>query len=75
MDIIEHEKTECKGTHNCQKCGMNIEKSEVQKKSHNCIMALTGYLTNILDSKDYIIKMFKEEIQRKNALIEDLLDR
>ena len=29
----------------------------------------------MLDSKDYIIKMFKEEIQRKNQLIENLLER
>ena len=29
----------------------------------------------MLDSKDYIIKMFKEEIERKNQLIRDLLDK
>jgi hypothetical protein len=29
----------------------------------------------MLESKDYIIKMFKEEIQRKNQLIEELLEK
>lgn len=29
----------------------------------------------MLDSKDYIIKMFKEEIQRKNQLIAELLEK
>ena len=54
---------------------MTILKKEVQAKSHNCIASLTTYLTNIIESKDYIIKMFKEEIMRKNALVEDLLER
>ncbi len=54
---------------------MTVQKTEVKHSSHNCFTALAGYLTNMLDSKDYIIKMFKEEIQRKNQLIEDLLDR
>ena len=54
---------------------MTIEKSEIQQKKHNCISSLVGYLTNIIESKDYIIKMFKDEIFRKNALIEDLLER
>jgi len=29
----------------------------------------------MLDSKDYVIDMFKEEIQRKNQLISELLER
>lgn len=45
---------------------MTVWKSETQKTSHNCFTALAGYLTNMLESKDYIIKMFKEEIVRKN---------
>lgn len=45
---------------------MTVLKSETQKTSHNCFTSLAGYLTNMLDSKDYIIKMFREEIQRKN---------
>ena len=57
---------ECKGTHNCLKCGMTVQKSETQRTSHNCFTSLAGYLTNMLESKDYIIDMFKEEIQRKN---------
>ena len=32
-------------------------------------------MTNMLDSKDYIINMFKGEIQRKNQLITELLER
>jgi len=29
----------------------------------------------MLDSKDYIINMFKDEIQRKNQLISELIER
>ena len=29
----------------------------------------------MLDSKDYVIKMFKEEIERKNQLIRQLLEK
>ena len=29
----------------------------------------------MLDSKDYVIKMFKEEIERKNQLIRELLEK
>lgn len=29
----------------------------------------------MLDSKDYVISMFKEEIERKNQLIRELLER
>ena len=32
-------------------------------------------MANMLDSKDYVIKMFKEEIERKNQLIRELLER
>jgi hypothetical protein len=54
---------------------MTIQKSETIKLTHNCFTSLAGYLTNMLDSKDYVIKMFKEEIQRKNAMITDLLEK
>ena len=62
MDIITHEQTKCSGAHNCLKCGMTVPKEETQKNNHNCFTALAGYLTNMLDSKDYIIKMFSEEV-------------
>jgi len=39
-----------------------VPKEETQKNNHNCFTALAGYLTNMLDSKDYIIKMFSEEV-------------
>jgi uncharacterized protein YqgQ len=29
----------------------------------------------MIDSKDYVIKMFKEEIERKNQYIRELLDK
>lgn len=54
---------------------MTVQKSETQRTSHNCFTSLAGYLTNMLESKDYIIDMFKEEIQRKNQLISELLER
>lgn len=54
---------------------MTVQKSETQTTSHNCFTSLAGYLTNMLESKDYIIEMFKEEIQRKNQLISELLER
>ena len=75
MSIIQHEQSECEGTHNCQKCGMTVQKEETQKSTHNCFTSLAGYLANMLDSKDYVIKMFKEEIERKNQLIRELLER
>ena len=61
--------------YNCQKCGMTVQKEETLKNNHNCFSSLAGYLQNMLESKDYIIKMFREEIQRKNQLIRDLLER
>ena len=45
------------------------------KTNHNCFTSLAGYLTNMLESKDFIINTFKSEIQRKNQLISELLDR
>ena len=75
MDIIQHEQTECPGTHTCNKCGMLVKKEETQKQSHNCFSSLAGYLANMLDSKDQIIEMFKEELQRKNQLVEQLLEK
>jgi hypothetical protein len=49
---------------------MTIVKEETQRNSHHCFNALAGYLQNMLASKDYVIKVFKEEIQRKNTLVE-----
>ena len=75
QNIIDHENNECEGTYVCNKCGMTVQKSETQNNSHNCFKALAGYLANMLDSKDYVIKMFKEEIERKNQLIRELLEK
>jgi len=41
---------------------MTVKKNDTKRASHNCFSSLAGYLTNMLDSKEYIIKMFKEEI-------------
>ena len=54
---------------------MTVQKSETATSSHNCFTALAGYLANMIDSKDYVIKMFKEEIERKNQFIRELLDK
>ncbi len=75
MDIMKHESESCSGTYTCGKCGMTIVKEETQRSSHNCFNALAGYLQNMLSSKDYVIKVFKEEIGRKNELIQQLYDR
>jgi hypothetical protein len=48
---------------------MTIVKEETQKNTHNCFNALAGYLQNMLQSKDYVITVFREEIGRKNKLI------
>lgn len=73
--IMEHEANDCEGTYTCSKCGMSIYKEETQKNSHHCFNALAGYLQNMLASKDFVINVFKEEIDRKNQLIEQLLQR
>jgi hypothetical protein len=75
MNLIEHEQKECSGSHPCEKCGLTVQKTETKKNTHNCFNAMASYLSNMLESKDYIIQMFKEEISRKNQLIEDLLDK
>ena len=41
---------------------MQVKKEETQRQSHNCFSSLAGYLANMLDSKDQIIEMFKEEL-------------
>ena len=66
VNIMEHEAKECDGTYTCNKCGMSIYKEETQKNSHHCFNALAGYLQNMLASKDFVINVFKEEIDRKN---------
>ena len=75
MNIINHETSECTGTYTCGKCGMSIIKEETQRNSHNCFNALAGYLQNMLNSKDYVIQVFTEEIGRKNVLIQQLMER
>ena len=66
VDIMSHEQNDCEGTYTCNKCGMSIFKEETQKNTHNCFNALAGYLQNMLASKDFVINVFKEEIDRKN---------
>ena len=36
---------------------------------------MAGYLQNMLASKDFVVNVFKEEIDRKNQLIGQLLER
>ena len=54
---------------------MTVQKSETQRQSHNCFASLAGYLANMLESKDYVIRMFKEELHRKNQLISELMHK
>jgi hypothetical protein len=51
----------------CAECGLTIVKEE--NGSHNCYSALAGYLQSLLNSKDYVIQVFKDEIAKKNMLI------
>jgi len=66
LQIMEHEQNECSGTYTCNKCGMSIYREETERSSHHCFNALAGYLQNMLASKDFVINVFKEEIERKN---------
>jgi hypothetical protein len=75
MNLLTHESKDCEGTHTCLKCGLTVKKEEITKSSHNCFTTLAGYLANMIDSKDHIITMFREEIQKKNLLITDLLEK
>lgn len=75
VKIMEHEQSECPGTHACNKCGMTVVKEETKKNTHNCFNSLAGYLQNMMQSKDYVINVFKEELNRKNRIINDLLEK
>ena len=72
---MQHEQSDCTGTYTCNKCGMSIYKEETQKNTHHCFNALAGYLQNMLASKDFVINVFKEEIDRKNALVDSLIEK
>ena len=50
-------------------------KEETQTNSHHCFNALAGYLQNMLKSKDFVLKVFKKELERKNQLVEELMNR
>jgi hypothetical protein len=54
---------------------MTIMKEETQTNSHHCFNALAGYLQNMLKSKDFVLKVFKKELERKNQLVEELMNR
>jgi hypothetical protein len=54
---------------------MTITKEQTQKGTHHCFNALAGYLQNMINSKDFVIDVFRKEIARKNTLIEELLTR
>jgi NAD-dependent SIR2 family protein deacetylase len=75
IEMTSHEQNTCKGTHNCQSCGLIISKDEVLTNSHNCFNTLTEFLQKLVEEKDSVIYMLKEEVEKKNSQITRFIER
>jgi hypothetical protein len=73
--MSQHEKEECIGTHNCNMCGMMISKEEIRTNTHNCFKNLAEYLTTLVEEKDLVIELFRDELNRKNKLILQFIEK
>ena len=69
IEMLNHEKDGCLGAHTCELCGLLVHKDEIVKGNHNCFNTLSVYLQKMMNEKDSVIKILKDEIGRKNMTI------
>jgi len=50
-------------------CGLMVLKEEVQTNSHNCFNTLAKHLQKLVDEKEAVIEILREELKRKNRQI------
>ena len=75
VKLSTHEKDECTGSHQCNMCGLTVLKDEIQTNTHNCFNTLTQYLQKQVDEKDTVIAILKEELERKNKMILEFIEK
>ena len=47
-------------------CGLNVLKEEIKTSSHNCFNTLAEYMQKLVNEKDAVIEILREELRRKN---------
>lgn len=67
--MLKHEKDNCPGSHTCSMCGLTVSKEEISSGNHSCFNTLSIYLSKMLNEKDQVIRILKDEIARKNMTI------
>lgn len=50
-------------------CGLSVTRDEIKSNSHSCFNSLANYLTCLVQEKDAVIDILKEELNRKNKQI------
>lgn len=56
-------------------CGMSVTKDEIKSNSHSCFNSLAVFLTRLVDEKDAVIEVLKEELNRKNKQILQFIEK
>lgn len=54
---------------------MVISKDETRTNSHNCFKNLADYLETLIEEKDLVIELFREELNRKNKLVLNFIEK
>jgi hypothetical protein len=50
-------------------CGLSVTRDEIKSNSHNCFNSLAAYLSRLVEEKDAVIDILREELNRKNKQI------
>lgn len=56
-------------------CGVSITKEEIKTNSHNCFNSLAVYLSKLVEEKDAVIEILREELKRKNKQILEFIEK
>lgn len=75
MAAHESDKERCRGSHECQMCGLQVSKEEVQSNSHNCFNSLAQHLQRMVEEKDKVIEILRDELKRKNKQILEFIEK
>jgi hypothetical protein len=56
-------------------CGLSVAREEVKTNSHSCFSSLAAHLARLVEEKDKVIEVLRDELRRKNKQVLAFIER